>query len=202
MFDASDLEVLLLDPQKDLVRLFRYDGAHIHPPEEVFRNARVDPPVGHKSEFSVLYLGQSIATVAVECHILSEDAKGAYRWLRGKANEYKVARYRSGKPALFIPIDGRNRKLLGLEGDDVPYNGYAPFQAVSLELFQRFGNVVHGLTWSSFHRNQPGRVFALWHHHKDSIGLKVTSTEPFSSLAADDGWREFLAKNPAIQEIA
>lgn len=202
MVDASDLEVLLLDPQAELVRLFQYDGGHYDPPEEQYRNARVDPPDGQKGEFAMLYLGMSIATAAVECHILSEDATGRYRWLRSKADNYKVVRYRTQKPAVFISLDRRNRKLLGLEGDSVPFNGYAPYQEVGLELFKRFGAAVHGLSWESFHRNHPGRVLALWHHHKDTVGLQVTSPEPFKKLSSDAGWRSFLKKNPGIQEIA
>jgi hypothetical protein len=202
VIDASDLEVVLLDPQNDLVRLFRHDGAHLEPPEEKYRNARVDPPDGHKGDYAVLYLGKNIPTVAVECHILSENPSGNYQWLRRRAESYKVARYRSERPSLFLRIDGRNRKYLGLDGRDVAFKRYAPYQAMGLELFQRFGQTVHGLTWSSFHRNQPGEVFALWHHHKDTIGLTVTSKEPFGSLASDAEWSSFLTANPTIEELA
>lgn len=201
MIDASDLEVVLLDPQNDLVRLFRHDGAHLEPPEEKYRNARVDPPDGHKGDFAVLYLGQEISTVAVECHILSELPSGNYQWLRDRAQSYKVARYCSALPSLFLPIDGRNRKLLGLDGKNVAFKRYAPYQAIGLELFQRFGQTVHGLTWTSFHRNQPGRVLALWHHHKETIGLTVTSKEPFGSLVSDAEWKSFLAANPTIEKL-
>lgn len=150
----------------------------------------------------MLYLGHSIATVAVECHILSDDSKGRYQSLRDKAGLYKVTRYLTAHPSLFIPLDGRNRKLLGLEGSDVAFKGYKPYQEASLELFKRFGKTVHGLTWASFHRNQPGRVFALWHHHKVTVGLQVTSLEPFDALSADASWIAFLKSNPHIEEIS
>jgi hypothetical protein len=42
------------------------------------------------------------------------------------------------------------------------FAGYEPYQAVALELFERFGAIVHGLSWESFHRNQLGRVYAIF----------------------------------------
>jgi hypothetical protein len=37
---------------------------------------------------------------------------------------------------------------------------YGAFQAIGLELFKRFGDLAHGLSWASFHRHQPGQVYA------------------------------------------
>lgn len=201
MIDPSVLEINLIDPQSAWVRLFRHDGGEWSPPEEKYRNARVDPPDGHKNAFAVLYLAAALPTVAVECGIMFEDELRRYRWSRDRAKQYWVVRYATQAPALFISLDGRNRTKLGLDGARVAFNGYAPFQAVALELFSRFGSIVHGMCWDSFHRNQPGRVYALWHHHKSTVDLKIVSSTPFEKLDADDEWLSFLNAKPQIEEL-
>jgi len=82
------------------------------------------------------------------------------------------------------------------------FNSYVPFQEVALELFERFGTVVHGLSWASFHRNQLGRVYAIWHHHKATLQLAITTSKPYTSLADDPDWLRFLAANPDVERIA
>lgn len=91
---------------------------------------------------------------------------------------------------------------MGLAGDQRKFAGYEPYQSVALELFQRYGQVVHGLSQESFHRNQPGRVYALWHHHKSTIGLRVTTPDPCPKLVDDAEWKSFLAANPEVEAIA
>jgi len=55
-FDGRDLELELIDPgSAPLVRLFRHKGGDWDPPPEANRNLRVDPPIGHKGAFAVLY---------------------------------------------------------------------------------------------------------------------------------------------------
>jgi len=61
--------------------------------------------------------------------------------------------------------------------------------------------LVHGLSWESFHRGQPGRVYAIWHHQKGAIALKATKPPPYGSLDEDDGWQEFLAEYPDIERM-
>jgi hypothetical protein len=54
--DARNLELELLDPAAvTLVRLFRHPGGEWEPPDEKYRNLRIDAPAGHKSEYAVLY---------------------------------------------------------------------------------------------------------------------------------------------------
>jgi hypothetical protein len=81
------------------------------------------------------------------------------------------------------------------------FDGYESFQKEGLILFQRYGRVVHGLSWESFHRNQPGRVFALWHHHKDTIGLRLRPAKDHPLLVDDPERQRFLADHPDIEEV-
>ncbi|MEZ2352137.1 RES domain-containing protein [Caballeronia sp. RCC_10] len=200
---GSELELELLDPNSEtLVRLFSHPGGDWDPPDAKYRNLRVDPPAGHKDDYAVLYMGNTLPTVAIECHILSADAMDRYTWLTERAKRYRVVRYTLDGPAVFMPIDGaRNRSALGLAGGQRKFAGYEPYQEVAHALFRRYGNVIHGLSWESFHRNQPGRVYALWHHHKPTVGLRITSANPYPLLIEDNEWNSFLAANPDIDEI-
>lgn len=201
-FSGRDLELELLDPDSErLVRLFRHPGGDWEPPSEAHRNLRVDPPAGHKAAFAVLYTGNTLPTVAIECGILRADPADRYTWATDRADQYRVVRYSFSAPGLFIPIDGRNRSVLGLAGGQRKFAGYAPYQTVSHELFQRFGKLVHGLSWESFHRNQPGRVYALWHHHKATIGLTIMSSPPYPKLVDDPEWKAFLDANPQVEPM-
>ena len=162
----------------------------------------MDPPLGHHADYAVLYTGDYLPAVAAECGVLIAGEGDHYTWRRDKAATYQVARYAFTKPALFLPIDGDNRRRLGLTGKQRPAGPlYAPYQAAALALHQRFGELVHGLSWESFHRNQPGRVYALWHQHKASIGLALTTPGNFPRLVDDPAWRAFLAENPDIEAI-
>ncbi|HTI18497.1 MAG TPA: RES domain-containing protein [Trinickia sp.] len=201
-FDARHLELEMLDPNSaHLVRLFRHAGGDWEPPATTFRNLRVDPPDGHKSEFAVLYTGNSIAAVAMECRVLFADLRDRYMWVTDLAAQYQVVRYSFGRPAIFVPLDGRNRRTLGLDGNKWPLGTYEPYQRVSLALFQRFGAAIHGLSWESFHRNQLGRVYAIWHDRKGAIELKISSPKPYPSLADDPDWKAFLSRNPTLQPL-
>jgi hypothetical protein len=203
VFRGTDLELELLDPDSTpLVRLFRHSGADWEPPPEEHRGMRVDPPSGHKAAFAVLYTGDNIQTVAIECKVLRSDHLDKYTWATDLAEEYSVVRYAFSAPALFVPIDRRNRALLGLSGSQRKFAGNEPYQAVALELFQRYGNVIHGLSWESFHRNQPGRVYAIWHHHKSTIGLRITTPAPYRPLVDDEEWKEFMAAYPDVEAIS
>ena len=201
LIQAKDLDLELLDPgSTPLVRLFRHPGGKWEPPPEVHRNLRVDPPAGHKGAFAVLYTGNTLATVAIECGVLRADVRDRYTWAADLAEQYRVVRYTFVAPALFVPIDGPNREALGLAGSQRKFvAGYEPYQLVAHELFQRYGNVVHGLSWESFHRNQPGRVYAVWHQHKPTIGLSIATPAPFTPLVDDDEWKQFLAANPEVE---
>jgi hypothetical protein len=200
---GRELELELLDPGSlTLVRLFRHPGGEWEPPPPAFRNLRVDPPKGHKDDFAVLYTGDNLAAVATECLILRTGEGDRTVWRQDKAATYQVARYGFLKPALFLPIDGKNRHRLGLAGGQRPWGGYEAWQNASLALFQRFGSVVHGLSWESFHRNQPGRVYALWHEHKSSVDLHLTTPGDFPLLVEDPQWLAFLADHPDIEAIA
>lgn len=207
-FRGQDLALDLLDPDSEpLIRLFSRAGGEWKPPKPEYRNLRVDPPGGHKRSFAVLYLGNTLPTVAIECGILHADHADRYTWSTDRAKRYRVARYAFSRPGLFVPIDGPNRSILGLDGRQRPFGGYEPYQSVALELFERYGKVVHGLSWESFHRNQPGRVYALWHHHKRTIGLRLVDPTPptsdprFSRLVDDREWSAFLAANPQVEAL-
>jgi len=202
-FRGRDLELELLDPDSErLVRLFRHPGGDWEPPPEAYRNLRVDPPAGHKAEFAVLYTANTMATVAIECGVLRADARDHYTWATDVAAQYRVVRYSFAAPALFVRIDGRNRVVLGLAGPQRKFAGYEPYQSVARDLFVRYGGTVHGLSWESFHRNQPGRVYALWHQHKATIGLSISTPAPYPTLVDDAEWQAFLAANPEVEAMA
>ena len=206
-FAARDLELELLDPgSRQLVRLFKHDGGEWEPTPEIHRGERTDPPPGHKHRYAFLYTADALSAVAVECRILSADAKDDYVWSVDLARQYGVARYRFDQPALFVPLDGDNRRTLALEAAQRLPAAFGkrfrlPYQEVALTLFERFGSVVHGLSWESFHRHQPGRVYALWHHHKSTIALSLISTAPYAKLPDDPEWQQFLLDHPDVEAI-
>jgi hypothetical protein len=200
---GRDLALELLDPGSEtLVRLFRHPGGEWEPPPAIYRNLRVDPPAGHKDDFAVLYTATTLPAVAMECRVLSADTRDHYTWSRNLAEKYQVARYAFAAPALFIPIDGPNRSRLGLDGSQRPFAGYAPYQEAALALHQRYGELVHGLSWESFHRNQPGRAYAVWHHRKASMQLALALPGPYPRLVDDTEWQKFLVDYPEVEEIA
>ncbi|MEQ1684243.1 MAG: RES domain-containing protein [Burkholderiaceae bacterium] len=201
-FRGQDLHFEMLDPDAvHLVRLFRHDGGDWQPPQEQYRNLRVDPPSGSKAEFAVLYAANTLPAAAMECGILRADHLDRYVWDADLAKQYKVVRYTYQTAAIFVPLDGRNREVMGLAGGQRRFMGYDPYQQASLRLFKRYGQTVHGLCWESFHRDQPGRVYAIWHHRKDAMGLRIDSPQPYVMLADDPKWLEMLESYPDIQQI-
>lgn len=193
-FAAADLSVELVDPSTlALQRLFRHSKGEWEPPDPKYRNLRVDPPDGHKADYAVLYTGDSLLAAAMECHVLSVDSLDAWTLNLDRESEYSVACYTTSAPGLFLPIDGPNRRRLGLANLPIHRDPvYAAFQSVGLELFQRFGNLVHGLSWNSFHRHQAGRIYAIWHHRKDALGLKVES--PTVPLRENAEWAALITE--------
>jgi hypothetical protein len=104
----------------------------------------------------------------------------------------KLTRYTFSNAGCFIKLDGDNRRRLGI-ADYQSFGGYDAYQQVSLELFKRYGQTVHGLSWESFHRHQLGRVYAIWHHRKADLGLTYCAPVP---LADDPQWKSLLARIP------
>jgi hypothetical protein len=115
--DARDLTLQLLDPGSEtLVRLFRHPHGEWAAPPEAFRTLRVDPPLGHQADYAVLYTGDYLPAVAAECGVVIAGEGDHTTWRSDKAATYQVAPYAFTKPALFLPIDGDNRRRLGLTG--------------------------------------------------------------------------------------
>jgi len=138
----------------------------------------------------------------MECRVLRADDRDRYTWAADLAGQYKVVRYDYLSLALFIPIDGRNRQPLGLSGGQRKFKGYASYQEVALDLFRRFGQLVHGLSWESFHRGQPGRVYAIWHHQKEGRDrARGSKAAALRQTRKDDEWLAFLAENPDIERL-
>jgi len=199
---ARELGLELLDPGSvPLYRLFRHPGGDWDPTPAAYRHERADPPAGHKDAFAVLYLGDSLPAVAIECRILRVDFADNYTWLRSIASQYEVVRYEFSQPAVFLPLDGGNRHKLGLAGRQRALGSKGPFQEAALALYERFGRVVHGLSWESMHRDQAGRIYALWHEHKATIGLTRPGSRDYQRLVDDPEWHEFLTEHPAIEAI-
>lgn len=112
-FAGAQLQVDLLDPGSVTpVRLFRHPGGDWDEPPPQHRNQRVDPPVGRESEYAVLYTAESIAAAAIECRILHCDTWDRYTYDQQRTLEYSVVRYAMRAPALFIAIDGENKRTL------------------------------------------------------------------------------------------
>lgn len=198
-FAANGLELELHDPQSlHLMRLFKRPGGDWDEVPPQYRNERVDPPDGYKDEFAVLYTADTLGTVAMECRILTCDPSDRYSWDAAKAAEVKVARYRLTQPAIFVPLD-RNRHRFNLPAA-AAYRR-EPYQKLSLELHRRFGTLIHGMSWASFHRGQPGRVFAIWHHHKEHIGLELDHSTPAVPLIDDLAWQALLFENPEFVRV-
>jgi hypothetical protein len=110
---------------------------------------------------------------------------------------YRLVRYQTGQAGIFIPLDGRNAQVFGL--DQVPATaGYKPYQEIALMLFERFGHFCHGLSWRSFHRHQNGAVYAIWHSRKEALNLQFHSNV---ELATDKAWVEFLASTSGLREV-
>jgi len=197
---AQELELEMLDPGcMPLWRLFKYPGGDWEEPDEIYRNERVDPPAGQKGAYSVLYMGNTLHGVAIECRLLRANIQDKYTWAADTANEYQVVQYSFSRPAIFLPIDGGNKRRLGLDPKNRAPGKRDAFQEAGLALFVRFGQVVHGLSWDSMHRDQPTRVYALWHDHKKTIGLARPAKQNYFKLPAHPDWRQFLADNPDVE---
>ena len=198
-----DLELELLDPNSvPLFRLFRHPNADWDETPVAHRNERVDPPAGHKTDFAVLYLGTTLEGVAMECRILRADYQDHLTWNRTLAATYQVARYAFSEPAIFLPIDRGNQRLLGLDAGQRKLASKVPYQEAALALFDRYKGVVHGLSWESKHRNQPARIYAIWHQHKPTIGLTtVPADRKYPLLPADHTWLTYLRENPDVEGI-
>ncbi len=198
-FHGVDLNLELVDPNTvDLVRLYKpsvqRDG-YWEPPPDRYRNFRVDPPVGEQHRYAVLYLGDTLPLVATECQVLFAEPNDHWVALESKAKLYHVARYAMDKPAVFLPIDGANRRHLLPPDPALAFRGgYALHRSMALQVFERYGDVIHGLSWASFHRNQPGRAYALWHHQKAHVGLRLLLPTPHDCLHDTLVWQQFLSK--------
>jgi hypothetical protein len=201
-YSAVDLDVEMIDAGGlQLARLVGHPNGEWKPPPAIYRNLRVDPPAGSKSKYAVLYTGSNLLTSAMECHVLSLSSFGVWTLNEKSEARYHVARYTTGKPGLFIPLDGRNRRTLGLANLPAEeLGGYKAHQQVGLSLFTRYGKVAHGLCWESFHRNEPGRVYAIWHSRKKSLGLTLQAGA-LVVLKADAEWRTGLSEIPDLLRL-
>ena len=199
-FDGRDLDLEMLDARSvELMRLFRHPKGEWEPPDPKYRNLRVDPPAGHKHRYAVLYTADSLGAIGVECRILAVDSDDHFSLHLDREASYQVARYRFEQAACFVPIDGANRRTLGLDRAEA-WDGYGPYQQIGLALFERYSHFAHGLSWASFHRNQPGRVFAVWHERKAGFGLELAG--PVGPLVSDLPWVTMLAGIPGLRRLA
>lgn len=205
-FSGSDLALEVLEPgSQTLFRLNRHPGGDWEPPPPEYRTQRADPPDGHKDRYAVLYVADSLECVAMECRLLVEDAKGQWTWQRDKSAAYDLVRYSVHAPGVFVRLDSDDRKRLGLPSPGARFgepNIYKDSQELCLEIYERFGKVTHGVTWQSFHRHQPGRVYAIWHDRKDQLGLVRDPAPPYRKLPDDPQWQEFLDTHNGIQAIS
>ncbi|WP_377155368.1 RES domain-containing protein [Roseateles sp. UC29_93] len=199
LFNGRELDLELVDPGTvTLIRAYDHPDADWNPPPARFRNNHIDPPVGHENEFAVLYTASNVQSCATEVRALFWDCwSNQIFWKPSVATQLRVVRFRMRQPGLFIPIDGPNRHVLGLEGKLEP--GYESSRRMALELFRRYGHLVHGLSYESFHRFQPGRVYAIWHSRKEEMDLQPSVERP--RLGDDVEFQAFLAAHPFIQPL-
>lgn len=198
-FRGQELQLELIDPGAlTLIRSYQHPDADWLPPPVPFRTNRVDPPAEHGDCFAVMYTSTNIQSSAMEVRALFWDPDDdRFYWDEVTASKYRVVRFTSGRPGIFIPIDGRNRAVFCLEGKLEP--NYESTRWIALELFRRYGHLVHGLSYESFHRHQPGRVYAIWHSRKDDLSLVPSACRPL--LSEDVDFRAFLAAHPFIERL-
>lgn len=202
-FDGNALRLELLDTGASLVRLCWRTDSDWEPPAPEHRNERVDAPDSHRGLYAVLYTAASVMAAAVEARIIAwNGATDTWNVSVPRSLQYGVVRYGCSAPGIFVPLDV-NRTLLGLSALRL-LNRREPYRAMGLELYQRFGRLCHGLSWESFHREQLGRVYAIWHERKDSMGLQVLGGRPksvdeYPRLARDEEWNRLLDDNPAVR---
>jgi hypothetical protein len=196
-FDWPHFSTLVLPPGAKLCRLYKRPGGDWDPPDPKYRNLRVDPPGHDKSAYAVLYTAENLDTIGQECHILSVDQANTWTVNRTLEGANRVVRYETGAAGIFIPVDGHNATIFGL--DKVPATaGYKPYQDIALLLFERFGHFCHGLSWRSFHRHQNGLVYAIWHSRKSALNLRFESND---QLATDQAWKDLLASIAGLREV-
>jgi hypothetical protein len=85
--------------------------------------------------------------------------------------------------------------VFGLQG--LYESTYEASRWVTLELFRRYGHLAHGVSYESFHRYQPGRVYAIWHSRKEGLLLRSRDERP--RLIDDPSWVAFLASHPSVE---
>lgn len=212
-FTARDVRLELLDAGAfPLVRLYKHAragaaGGEWEPSPPAYRKLRVDPPPGHESEFAVLYTSDTLPCVAAECRVLQYNPQeDSFQVARALLREYRVARYTFDGPGLFVNIDAAEAEALGLQpralGPGVSLRKpYERYQAVALALFHRFGELAHGVSWQSMHRNQLGRVYAIWHHRKAHLQLVHDVAGSGATLGDDLAWKAFEAENPGLPDV-
>lgn len=198
-FIWESLEIEVLDPHRTtLFRLYSHAGGDWKPAPPKYRTLRVDPPRPHQSKFAVLYTANRLDTIGQECGLLSVDSNNKWTIDIVRESHYKIATYSFKKGGIFIPLDGRNAKVFGL--DRLTSLGtYDPYQKLSKALFDRYSHFVHGISWRSFHRHQSGTVYAIWHSKKNELGLKIESSEV--QLAGDKNWETMLSNIPGLSRI-
>lgn len=198
-FEWRDLEIEVIDPKSTtLVRLFKHPHGEWKPTPKRLRNLRVDPPDGRKERFAVLYTSSSLETIGQECNVLAVDY--ANRWTLNEPLEaaHRIARYGFSNGGIFVRLDGRNSSVFGL--DAIPASGgYAEYQQLGFELYERFVHIAHGVSWRSYHRHQNGRVFAIWHSRKRALGLKLQSV---ADLASDGEWLTVKSRIAGLTSLA
>lgn len=188
--EDEDLLIEVRSPDKPpLVRLFRWEGSAFGVPAPEHRIGRFDPPPGHRDVFAVLYTAEHVETAAIECRVLASDANDQYTYSY-KTPQHRVVRLKYTKPALFIRVDSPSAKKWGIGRFKPTYEQY---QGLALTLYERYGTVIHGLSWQSYHRGGPGRNYGFWHSQKSDAGLEILQPEeqcPF--LHEDPEWLAFL----------
>lgn len=196
-FKGHHLQLELVDPGSvRLIRAYEHPMGDWHPAPVEFRRNHVDPPPGYGDAFAMLCTASNIQAAATEVRAMWWDPRlGRSFWCPKAAAAHRVARFELESPGLFIPIDGPNRMVFGLQGRYDP--SYETSRWVALALFRRYGHLAHGLSYESFHRFQPGRVYAIWHSRKE--GLLLRSKDGHPAVIDDPEWRAFLGAHPEVE---
>jgi hypothetical protein len=160
----------------DLFRIFRYPGADWNAPAEAYRFGRLDPPVGHKSAYSILYTAESELTAAFEARAVRMAIRGKMELpeivvdVDTSLTPRQTVVHQLVTPAMFVNLEDRATAMaFGLDPDMVlddleawrlaTFGVWQAAEAGELTTVAAVAGVCH----QSKHRGSNGWNFGLFH---------------------------------------
>lgn len=186
--DGALVPIYILGKRLPLYRGSSHPGGHWEPAPPHMRNQRCDPPDGCKSEYALLYLGESEPTVEFEMRrMTSVKTDGGEELGRTfqPGRQATLAVHLSRGPIAFVDLDS---PYLGPEypsvngGKDEIQKWRHLTQMVYRRLKANAGDLavpIVGVTYRSQCRGCNGRVFAMFVEFRDSA-LERGEPRPFT----------------------